>query len=113
MLACLKDLPRVLKIGPYDWEVAIYNEELGDKCGEADFETHEIVLWSANLTSPSHVCGIVLHECLHVIFDNEKLVKLKKNKEAREEQIVRGFEAGLVSLFRDNPKFLNWLRKYL
>jgi hypothetical protein len=28
----------------------------------------------------------------------------QKSQEAREEQIVTAFEAGCVSLFRDNPK---------
>ena len=108
---CLKSLPKVLKIGAYDWKVIYSNGD--DKHGEADFETFTITLWPHTLTSPSHAVGILLHECLHVIFDNEKLHKLKKDKEAREEQIVLGMEAGMVALFRDNPKLLNWIKRYL
>ena len=66
-----------------------------------------------NLTSPSHVVGVALHECLHVIFDAHNLGKMKRDKEEREEAIVMGFEAGLVSLFRDNPKLLTWMKKWL
>jgi hypothetical protein len=105
------EVPSPVKIGAYDWH--IQPEEGDDKHGEADFENHLIRIWVGTITSPSHLVGIVLHECLHVIFDNEKLSKLKKDKEDREEQIVLGFEAGLVSLFRDNPKLVNWIKKWL
>jgi hypothetical protein len=109
---CLRGLPRTLKIGAYDWSVMLL---AGDdaNCGQADFETHHLNLWPKNLTSPSHAVGIILHECLHVIFDNHGLVKMKRDKEEREEAIIVGFEAGLVSLFRDNPKFLTWMKKWL
>jgi hypothetical protein len=64
-------------------------------------------------TGAGHAVGITLHECPHVIFDNQGLEHMKKRKDDREEQIVLGFEAGLVSLFRDNPKLLTWMKKYL
>lgn len=108
---CLRTLPRVIKIGAYDWRVHL--EEGNDKCGEADFEPQYIRLWPDALTSPSHCVGIVIHESLHVIYDNEKLGKTKRSKEAREEQIVMGFEAGLVSLLRDNRRLMNWIKKWL
>ena len=115
MEQCLKELPRVLKIGPYDWAVVKYDESGPEftTCGQTDFETQEIILWTSMLPNTSTVVGTVLHECLHVIFENEKLGKLKKNKSAREEQIVLGFEAGLISLLRDNPKLLRWMLKWL
>lgn len=108
----LRALPWPIKIGPYDWSISIEEGE-NDNCGQADFEFHTIRLWPANLHSPSHIVGILLHECLHVIFDNEKLLKLKKDKEEREEQIVSGFESGLVALLRDNPKLITWIKKCL
>ena len=112
-LTCIKSLPPLLKIGPYDWKVRLREESGGDLCGQADFGTHELNLWPQNLTSPSHVAGIVIHECLHGIWDTYGLEKAPRKKDEREEAIVVGFEAGLISLFRDNPKFLNWLKKWL
>ena len=112
VLACLKELPRRLKVGPYDWSVVCLDDG-DDNCGQADFETHRLNLWPNNLTSPSHAVGIVVHECLHVIFDNHGLEKMKRGKDDREEAIVMGFESGLVSLFRDNPKILTWMKKWL
>lgn len=109
---CLQTLPRRLKIGPYDWSVVIVDGE-SDLCGQASFAEDQLKLWPAMLTSPSHAVGIVLHECLHVIFENQNLGSLKGNKDKREEAIVGGFETGLVSLFRDNPKLLTWMKKWL
>lgn len=113
---CLRGLPRRLKIGAYDWKVIF--EEKDDSpeeelCGQAVFATDTIRLWPKNFTSASHVVGIVIHECLHVIFDHHGLEKLKRGRDEREEQIVLGFEAGLISLFRDNPRLLLWMRKWL
>jgi hypothetical protein len=84
-----------------------------DVCGQADFEFHHLRLWPTRLTTPGHVVGITLHECLHVIFENAGLIQLKRGKDDREEQIIVGFETGLVSLLRDNPKLLTWMKKWL
>ncbi len=110
--ACIRGLPRRLKIGPYDWKVVTLDDE-HELCGQAVFAEDHLKLWPEMLTSPSHAVGIVLHECLHVIFDNQKLGLVKGSKDAREEAIVDGFETGLISLLRDNPKLFNWMRKWL
>lgn len=110
--ACLTSIPKTIKIGAYDWAVVII-AEASDNCGQADFASNQLRLWPTNLTSPSHTVGITLHECLHVIFENGGLGNLKRNKEEREEQIIVGFESGLVSLFRDNPKLLTWMKRWL
>lgn len=113
--ACIAGLPTTIKIGAYDWSVEILEEGQGDpdSCGQADFEVRHLRLWPTRLTSPAHAVGIFLHECLHVIYDVQNLITMKRDKEDREEQIVLGFEAGLVSLFRDNPKLLTWMKKWL
>jgi len=38
---------------------------------------------------------------------------MPRGKDAREEAIILGFEAGLVSLFRDNVPLLIWMKKWL
>ena len=110
--ACLAELQTTIKIGAYDWSVCV-RDEAGDKYGQADFEFNNINVWHVNLTSAAHAVGIVLHECLHVVFDNHGLGQMKRGKEEREEQIVLAFEAGLISLYRDNPKLLTWMKKWL
>jgi len=111
--ACIIALPKTMKVGPYDWSVIVMEGKDGALCGQADFEVHYLRLWPANLTSPNHVVGILIHELLHVIFGNHGLEKMKRDKEEREEAIVAGFESGLVSLFRDNPKLLSWMKNWL
>lgn len=113
--ACIQSLPKTVKIGPYDWRVTIedVDNEGIDLCGQTVFESTQVILWPKNLTSPSHVVGIVFHEFLHVIFDNHGLGQLKRGREEREEQIILGFESGVVSLLRDNPKLMTWMRRWL
>lgn len=110
--AYLKGLPRRLKVGAYDWSVVI-EDTSPDKRGEADFETQTLRLFLDGLTSPSHCVGIVIHECLHIIYDNQKMSSIKGKKDAREEAIVVALEHGMVSLFRDNSKLLTWIKKGL
>jgi hypothetical protein len=111
--ACVAALPPTVKIGAYDWVVAIMEGQHEEMCGQADFEVRHIRLWPDNLTSAAHAVGIFLHECLHVIYDIQGLENMKRSKDDREEQVVLGFEAGIVSLFRDNPKLLTWMKKWL
>lgn len=47
-----------------------------------------------------------------MIDDGSRPGAIKRGKD-REEQIICGFEAGLVPLFRDNPKLMNWMKKWL
>ena len=113
--ACVRAMPKSIKLGAYDWRVVIetVDPEGEELYGQAVFDTCRILLWPKNLTSASHAVGIVIHECLHVIFDHAGLEKLKRGREEREEQIVLGFQDGLVSLLRDNPKLTTWMKKWL
>jgi hypothetical protein len=83
--ACVRAVPKSIKIGSYDWKVVIEDADpAGEElCGHAIFATDTIQLWPKNLTSASHAVGIVLHECLHIIFDHAGLEKLKRGKEER------------------------------
>lgn len=112
--ALLKVLPKKIKVGAYDWHVKIL--EGNDKCGEADFEFHHINLWPEALVDAAHTVGIVIHELLHVIYDNEDLHFNQVGSvdpDALEEEIVVGYEQGLVALYRDNPRLLTWIKKGL
>ena len=111
--ACLRGLPSTLKIGAYDWTGVIEETPHETDCGRAEFEFRRLHFWPSNLTGPGHAVGIVLHECLHVVYDVQGLEHLKRGKDDREEQIILGFEVGLVSLFRDNPRLLKWMQKWL
>lgn len=112
--ALLRILPKKIKVGAYDWHVKIL--EGNDKCGEAAFEFHHINLWPEALVDAAHTVGIVIHELLHVIYDNEDLTTSRlvgKSDDDAEEEIVVGYEQGLVALYRDNPRLLTWIKKGL
>lgn len=109
----LKTLPKKIKVGAYDWRVVLNTEDAEvEKCGEADFEHHVINLWPEHLNSPDHAVGIVIHELFHVFWDNADLEGSAASPD-QEEEVVIGFEHGFVSLFRDNPRLLTWIKKGL
>jgi Zn-dependent peptidase ImmA (M78 family) len=112
--AVLKTLPRKIKVGAYDWRIKVITDP-SDFYGEASFEKAVITIWPANHQSPDRVVGTVLHELLHVIYTNEDLEDraVHSAPEALEEDIVTGFETGLIALYRDNPKLLNWIKRGL
>jgi hypothetical protein len=110
--AVLKTLPRRIKVGAYDWRIKIDTEPSEDY-GEANYDKAEITVWPANHQSPERLVGTVIHELLHVIYENEQLAGAGVVSREPEERIVGGFETGLVSLFRDNPKLLNWIKRGL
>lgn len=107
--AVLKTLPRKIKVGAYDWRIKVDTNPSEDY-GEADYDKAVITVWPANHQSPERLVGTVIHELLHVIYANTGLDEVQGDGE---EKIVSGFETGLVSLFRDNPKLLNWIKRGL
>jgi hypothetical protein len=111
--AILRTLPRRIKVGAYDWRVVIHDGP-DDKYGEADFATHHINLWPENLIDGPHAVGVVIHELLHVIYGDRNVIEVLSNgddTEEHEEGIVLAFENGIVSLYRDNPKLLTWIKR--
>jgi hypothetical protein len=106
--AVLKTLPRRIKVGAYDWRIKV-DPGPSEDYGETNFDKAEITIWPAIHQSPERLVGTVIHELLHVIYDNEAI----EDKRSSEEAIVVSFETGLVSLFRDNPKLLNWIKRGL
>lgn len=110
--AVLKTLPRRIKVGAYDWRIKVEPGPSEDY-GETDYDKAVITIWPANHQSPERLVGTVIHELLHVIYDNEQLAGAGVVSTDPEETIVCGFETGLVSLFRDNPKLLNWIKRGL
>lgn len=105
--AVLTTLPRRIKVGAYDWRIKIDTGPSED-FGEMDDEKATITIWPANHQSPERLVGTVLHEVLHVIYAG-----INDRDRELEEPVVLAFEAGLISLFRDNPKLLNWIKRGL
>jgi hypothetical protein len=109
--AVLKTLPRRIKVGAYDWRIKV-DPGPSEDYGETNYDKAEITIWPANHQSPERLVGTVIHELLHVIHDDKELTPSEPDG-YEEEVVVVAFETGLVSLFRDNPKLLNWIKRGL
>ena len=107
--ALLRTLPRKVKVGAYDWRIVLHDGD-NENCGFAEFEFHRISLWPDTFIDPIHGTGVVLHEVLHAIYANQGL---EDPEDDVEEQVINGFEQGLIALFRDNPKLLTWIKRGL
>jgi Zn-dependent peptidase ImmA (M78 family) len=107
--AVLKTLPRKIKVGAYDWRIKVDTNPSEDY-GEANYDNAVITIWPANHQSPERLVGTVIHELLHILYDENALDEVTPYKE---ETTVVAFETGLVSLLRDNPKLLNWIKRGL
>jgi hypothetical protein len=105
--AVLKTLPRRIKVGAYDWRIKI-DPDPSEDYGETDYDKAVITIWPANHQSPERIVGTVIHELLHVLYDIKGL-----DADCDEEAIVLSFETGLIELYRDNPKLLNWIKRGL
>jgi hypothetical protein len=107
--ALLTTLPRKVKVGAYDWRVVVASGE-NDDWGITEFDKYQITIWPDQMPDAPFCVGIVLHELLHVIYDNEALAGIVGDVE---ETIVVGYERGLIALFRDNLKLLTWIKRGL
>jgi hypothetical protein len=100
-------MPSKMKIGAYDWGIVVEDGDAPDM-GEANFEHNQIRIWRANVKNAGQLVGIIIHECFHILYEQNTLAKVKRD---REEKVVTAFEVGTVSLLRDNPKFVTWMKR--
>lgn len=110
----LKTIPKSLKVGAYDFTVSTFPDFLvgpdeQQKWGLCSFSELKLSVGNTEgMPSSQMFVGVLLHEVLHAIWSNQNL----KNKET-EENVILAMEVGLISLFRDNPGFLDWIKKGL
>jgi hypothetical protein len=108
----LRTLPLRVKVGAYDYRLVL-SEDWGpdgeDTWGHCDANTYVIHVYGLrHAPNPEFVVGVVIHEILHAVWDERHL-----GKRPDEEKVVSRLEVGLLSLFRDNPKLINWIKKGL
>lgn len=107
----LRRLPKTLQIGAYDYRILIADDD-PDHWGLTDIDNKTITIWPRGMRDSAFLVGIVIHEITHVIYHNADL-DLGAIIDEPEERIVIEFEQGLVSLYRNNPKLLTWIKKCL
>lgn len=111
--ALLKTLPRKFKVGAYDWTVVVQGGE-SEHYGLAVYDKNELHLWPDMFLGPAQAVGIVFHELLHAVIDDRDLMPdFRRRLANQEEALVTGLEIGIITLFRDNPKLLAWIKKGL
>lgn len=95
-----------IKIGAIDFDIEFVplNSEL---FGDFSYIDNRIRI-EKDLSGPPLV-DTVLHEMLHAIWKAGQL----KDKKEEEERVVAVTATYLTQIFRDNPQFLNWIKKNL
>lgn len=101
--------PATFKLGTFDWEIKYLDVE-GDLHGDTDKDKRVIRIFTSSSTEQV-IKDTLLHECLHVVFEDitETAFKMDAKADEIEEQMVRLITPRLHSLFTDNEE----LREYI
>ena len=103
-------IPNKIKIGAMDVSIQLQknlSKRSDDEGGY--FEEDQLILLDKDIIESGNRYSIVLlwHEVLHAIYSQYSLEGLS------EEKNVSGFSQGIVQVFGDNPKLVNWILKCL
>ena len=98
-------LPSTVKLGGHTIEVQ--ETETEDWYGR--YHRAGLLIEIRKDQSPSQKAASLLHELLHAIWGESDLPK--KFNENGEEEVVTVFEGGLYDLIRNNPKFIEYIRR--
>lgn len=98
--------PSKLRIGPFDWRLATFDEKFRDE-EQADGICEPEKLWLGTYENllPLREVETTLHEILHACVHTGGL----EMPVEVEERIVLVLGLQLTQVLRDNPKFLTWL----
>ena len=110
-------LPKRVKIAGSDYDVEPFNYHSTYSCiGASQHMQQNIRIAVGGEQHPQQVVKTFLHEVLHCIFA-EWMHKLHDSSgpanDGLEEEIVTGFELGLISFMRDNPGVMRAMLKAL
>lgn len=101
--------PSPIKVGHLQIDVVPLTEEEADKHDiDGDADTHRQSLRLRETLKPALMVETALHEIMHVCYDVWKI-----NARWGEERTVDSLASGLTTVFKDNPKFVEWMVKNL
>lgn len=107
-------VPKIIKIAGYPWSVSLQKDWLigpdnKNKWGFCSPSNLALSIGNLNgMPAKEYFVGILLHEVFHAVWSLSNL----RPKET-EENVALAFEVGLIQVFKDNPDFLNWVKKGL
>ena len=104
-----KSRPSGFRLGTFDWSIK-YHSSPSDLHGETRKDTRQIDVFTGGY-SEQVIKDTLLHECLHVVFEDipETVLKMDAKPDEIEEQIIRLLTPRIHSLFTDNKS----LREYI
>ena len=97
-----------IRVGPFDLAIKTLTGEDRDKCLGMFSETQMAILMRETFASEQQEAETLLHEILHAIY----AVFGVKGKDP-EERVISQMSIGMATVFHDNPKLIDWLRKKL
>lgn len=104
----MSNLPRSIKIGPYDYAVVkLDKSDAGRNYGAFASEDQEIRLRDS-FKSKHMLADTLLHEILHGIWFVHGIVARDG-----EERIIGQMATGLTQVLRDNPALVSFLKAHL
>lgn len=106
----LEKMPSALKVGTQTYTVTavadLKHEDV--PCNGVCEEEKLMIQIESQQASKAQIVDTAVHELLHAIWYERNLPK-----KPDEERAVHSLATGLVALFQDNPKLLDWIKKGL
>lgn len=106
--ALARKLPRVVRIGPFDFWIKIWSEEEAAQSGcwgEFSSKSMEIRI-QGNHPTRLKLADTVMHELMHGVYWIGNV-----DAEDEEEAVVETLGVGTIGLLRDNPWLMPWLKE--
>lgn len=108
----LEAVPKTIKIGPLSWTIVIDRMASDTEGGLPPFGKTEylqqVIRVNPDLAAPATCVGTLIHELYHA-----GLFSFGINQPRSEEQGATAVEAVYTSIFCDNPRLLDWIKKGL
>lgn len=101
--------PNSFKLGVFDWEIK-YLDVDSDVHGDTDKDKRVIRIFTTN-GNEQVIKDTLLHECLHVCFEDitETAFKMDSKADEIEEQLIRLLNPRIHSLFTDNEELRDYI----
>lgn len=101
--------PTTFKLGIFDWTIS-YLDVDGGLHGDTDKDTRVIRIFTKGFNEQV-IKDTLLHECLHVCFEDitETAFKMDSKADEIEEQLIRLLNPRIHSLFTDNEELRDYI----